>query len=167
MWKQIAVAGAVGAAIVGSAGAALAASSPSTTPSASSSSSSTPKTSTPKTATPKTATGKHHDRDRLARALHAQWVTQDKKTGTDVTHDEIRGDVTAVSATSITVKAADGVSQTYAVTSATKVHAKGDSKTTPGTVSQVKTGDRAIVVGTGTTALTAAHIDDRGVPKTS
>lgn len=105
----------------------------------------------------------------LDRALHAQWVT--RKPGspdTFVTHDAIRGQVTAVSATSITVKALDGVSQTYAVTGSTKVHLRkagtGNGKArggTPGTIGDVHTGDQVAVAGTGTSSLTAEHIVDR------
>ncbi len=161
MWKKVAIASAIGAAIIGSAGAALAATSTSSpsTPAATGSASSTTHPGT-------TKTGKHHHPDPLTRALHAQWVTHDKKTNTDVTHDEIRGTVTSVSATSISIKASDGVSETYAVSSTTQVRAKGDTKTNPGTISQVKVGDQARVVGTGTTAFTATHIDDHGVAKT-
>ena len=155
MWKTIAVAVGIGAAVIGTGGAALAASSTPATPTTSGTSSS-----------PSTGAAKHHHRDPLTRALHAQWVTDDKNANTDVTHDEIRGTVITVSSTSITVKATDGVTQTYAVTSATKVHAKGDTTTTPGTIAQVKTGDTAIIVGTGTGTGTATHIADRGVAKT-
>jgi len=107
----------------------------------------------------------------LERSLHAQWVT--RKPGspnTFVTHDAIRGEVTAVSATSITVKALDGVSQTYAVTGSTKVHLRkatngnGNGRGNggkPGTIGDVHTGDRVAVAGTGTGSLTAEHIVDR------
>ena len=154
MWKKIAVAAVIAAAVIGTGGAALAASSTTATPS-------TP--TTPSTSS--AATSKHHHRDPLTRALHAQWVTHDKKRNTDVTHDEIKGTVTSVSTSSITVKATDGVTQTYAVSSATKAHAKGDTKTSPGTIGQVKAGDTAVVVGTGTTSFTATHITDRGAAK--
>jgi hypothetical protein len=155
MWKKIAIAGGVAAVILGSGGAALAAStSSSPSPSAGSTSGGT-----------STSAGKHHHRDPLLRAEHAQWVTHDKKTNTNVTHDEIRGTVSAVSATSITVKATDGTSETYSVSSATKVHAKGDTTTSPGTISQVKVGDRAIVIGTGTANFAATRVVDHGVPK--
>jgi hypothetical protein len=103
----------------------------------------------------------------LKRALHAQWVTRDRTNATAfVTHDAIRGAVTAVSASSITVKAADGVSQTYAITGTTKVHLRkgqpgnGNRGGAPGTVSDVHTGDKVAVAGTGTTSLTAQHILD-------
>lgn len=162
MWKKVVIASAVGAAIIGSGGAALAASTTST-PTAPSTPAASGSASTTHSGTAKA--GKHH-RDPLTRALHAQWVTHDKKTNTNVTHDEIRGSVTAVSATSISIKASDGVSQTYAASTATKVHAKGDTKAAPGTISQVKVGDQAAVIGTGTSSLTATHIDDHGVAKT-
>jgi uncharacterized NAD(P)/FAD-binding protein YdhS len=90
------------------------------------------------------------------RSLHGTWVTRDGSSGF-VTHDAIRGQVTAVSASSITVKAADNVSQTYAITSDTKVHLRGD-KGKAGTIGEVKTGDRVIVLGTGTTSLTANQV---------
>ena len=64
--------------------------------------------------------------------------------------------------TSISVKAADGTAQTYGITSATKIRAKGDSKTRPGTIGQVKTGDQTIV-GTGTTTVVATQIRDRRI----
>ena len=105
---------------------------------------------------------------RLERVSHAQWVTKDGKTGTFVTHDAARGIVTAVSGGSITIKATDGTSETFAVNSATKVHVKGAAQgaaNAAGTISQVKIGDRAAVLGTGSGAKTATRVMDRGVPK--
>ena len=116
----------------------------------------------------------------LGRALHAQWVTPDRDNGNAfVTHNAIRGEVTAVSATSITVKALDGVTQTYAITGDTKVHLRkglpsmGNGKGNgargnrgglgngpAGTISDVRTGDQVAVTGTGTTSLTAQHVVD-------
>ena len=107
--------------------------------------------------------GKKVDRALWNRVAHAQWTAKDK-TGAFITHDAIRGTVTAVSPTSITVKAADATSQTYAVTATTKVHRKGDAKGKPGTIAEVKVGDEAGVLGTGTSTLTANRILDRGVP---
>lgn len=161
MWKKIAVATVLSTTIIGSGGAALAASSSDSTP-APAPASTTGVLSTPN-ARGTTAKAHRHHHDRLTHSLHAQWVTPGKKTNTDVTHDEIKGTVAAVSATSITVKASDGVTQTYTVASGTKVHAKGDTKANPGTIGQVKTGDQAIVVGTGTSTLTAGHVVDRAV----
>ncbi len=101
-------------------------------------------------------TGKKKDgaRDRLARALHATWVTKNKK-GV-VTHEAIRGAVTALTATSITVKAADGFSQTYAVSAGTKVLVRnlsatdqGGRRATASSMSAVKAGVRVLVIGQG------------------
>jgi hypothetical protein len=97
-------------------------------------------------------------RARLLRALHATWVTEGKQG--PVTHQAIRGDVTAVSATSITVKAKDGVSMTFAVTSDTKVRervagsGKGTRATTS-TIGSVAVGDKALVTGIGSSSPTA------------
>ncbi len=188
MLKKVVVTAALGAAIVGGGTAALASSgshdvaAPSTaaTPTAA-----TPTVSSsghPNAAKNKRA-GKHRQNVRLGRALHGTWVTKDAKTGAVVTHDAIRGVVSSVSPTSITVKAADGVSETYQVTSTTKVRKRAASTTSQPTPSQtpgqktrakqakrakvgvssigaIKVGDQAVVVGTGTTTLTATHIVD-------
>jgi 2-C-methyl-D-erythritol 4-phosphate cytidylyltransferase len=85
-----------------------------------------------------------------------------KKDKTFVTHDAIRGQVTAVSATSISVKAADGVTQTYVVTADTVVRVKGGGKGSTGAIGKVQSGDRAVVLGTGSSTLTATHVLDAG-----
>ena len=86
---------------------------------------------------------------------------------TFVTHDAIRGEVTAVSASSITVKAADGVSARPTrspapprCTCARPRPARGAPER-PATIGDVHTGDKVAVTGTGTTSLTAEHIVDR------
>ena len=148
MWKKILVGGAVGAAVLGAGGTALAASggsSPAPPPTT---------TSSPK------ATGQHPKAHKdvravLRRTVQATWVTRDK--GTFVTHDAIRGVVTAAGP-SITVKAADGTSETYVVNAATKVHHRGDKTST----APVQQGDRVAVLGTGTSTLTATQILDAG-----
>ena len=153
MWKKVLIVGATTAAIVGAGTAALAVtgdSSPSPSPSASSSSSAA-----------------HHPKARAAlrRTLHGTFVTKAGKGATGfVTHDAIRGAVTAVSPTSITVKAADGYTQTYAVTSSTVEHLKSDGKNkgTAGRISQVHVGDKVGVAGTGASTPTATHIIDVG-----
>jgi len=100
-------------------------------------------------------------RAELRRALHASWVTRDAKNSDSfVTHDAIRGQVTAVSASSITIKAADNVSETYAVNSSTKVRSRADGKGKAGTIGEVKSGDQVIVLGTGSGTLTATHVLD-------
>jgi hypothetical protein len=191
MLKKIVFAAAAAAVVLGAGTAALAASggsgSPSPSPSGSASAPAKPGPAAPGPAAPGAAApgaahrGPKADRPALralGRALHAQWVTRERgNAGSFVTHDAIRGEVTAVSATSITVKAADGVSQTYAVTSDTKVHLRknlpgpgkgrahgqgGNGQPTAGapagTISDVHTGDKVAVTGTGTSSLTAQHI---------
>jgi hypothetical protein len=99
-------------------------------------------------------------------------VTQNKKTGMFTTHDAIRGRVTAVSPTSITVRAADSTMETYQVNSSTKVftrvlrtHASKTAGTaqptrTAASLADVKAGDSVLVGGTGTAALTAVRVVD-------
>ena len=165
MVKKIVIAGVAAATVLGAGTAALAASGGSgSSPSPSASSSPAPgsaKAANGKAANGKAANGKALRRPGLAlarRALHGSWVTRNGSSGF-VTHDAIRGQVTAVSAGSITVKAADDVSQTYAVTGDTKVHLRG-AKGKAGTIGEVKTGDRVIVLGTGTSSLTATQVLD-------
>jgi preprotein translocase subunit YajC len=84
----------------------------------------------------------------LLHMVHGQIVTH----GADgyVTHSGIRGTATAVSPTSITVKAADGFTQTFTLTKDTKVRerpASGKGKGTAGTVSDLKSGDQVAVLG--------------------
>ncbi|MFL6161737.1 MAG: hypothetical protein ACJ74U_05860 [Jatrophihabitantaceae bacterium] len=155
MLKKVVLAAAAAAVVLGAGTAALAASGAGSSPSPSASSSSSgPNNSSPDQSRPNRA---QLGRNLARRSLHATWVTRDGKSGF-VTHDAIRGQVTAVSASSITIKAADDVSQTYAVTADTKVHVRADGKGKAGTISEVKTGDRVIVLGTGTTSLTATQV---------
>ncbi len=113
------------------------------------------------TSTTATTSTRHHRRHPLARrALHGEFVVRGKG-GEDVTVDMVRGKVTAVSPTSITVAARDGYSATYAVTSKTRVHVRGQKGKQ--SISVVKTGDRAGVFATKTgTALDARAVVDRG-----
>jgi hypothetical protein len=160
MWKQIAIAGAVGAAILGTGAAALA-----ETGSSSTSGSATPAASTSTAATPATGAGKAAKgalKGKLGLAIknfdHGSWVSQDQ--GNPQTHDAIKGTVSAVSATSITVKSADGVSQTYAVTSDTAVRVKGTGKSA---IASVKVNDTVLVTGTAAgSTMTAKHVLDGG-----
>jgi hypothetical protein len=151
MLKKIVIAGSAAAVVLGAGTAALAVSG-SNSPSA-------PSSSSP--AAGKAKAAGHAKRAELRRALHATWVTRDGKNSTSfVTHDAIRGQVTAVSASSITVKAADNVSETYAVNSSTKVRSRADGKGKAGTIGEVKSGDTVIVLGTGSGTLTATHVLD-------
>jgi len=140
MWKKIAIAGGVCAVIVGVGTAALATAGSS----------------------PSASAGKHHAGKAMRHALHGQWVTQDKDTKSFVTHDAIRGTVTAVSPSSITVRSLDKKSETFAVTKDTKVRIRANGKGAKGTITQVHPGDQAIVLGTGTSTLTAHGILDTG-----
>ena len=88
---------------------------------------------------------------------HAEWVTKGD-TNTYVTHEAILGEVTAVSATSITVKSTDGTSMTFAVTADTKVHQRQKGSTTTPTIADVKTGQTVLVGGEKSPDLTAKNI---------
>ena len=68
--------------------------------------------------------------------------------------------VTAVSPTSITVKAADNTSETFVVNSATKVRMRTSGKGAPSSIGQVKVGDHVFVLGTGTSTFTATGVVD-------
>jgi hypothetical protein len=152
MWKTIAAIGATAAIIGGAGTAAYAASGTATpTPSTQASVSSAPSTST-------ASTGKHPGRNRIRRSVHATWVTQNKKTKTFTTHDAIRGQVTSVSPTSITVRAADNVTETYVVALTTKVHTR--NLKSAASISDVHPGDPVFVGGTGTTTLSAVRVID-------
>lgn len=153
MWKQVAVAGGVGAAVLGIGTAALAATGTTTPPA--------PK---PPAAGKMAHHHPAHHRTVLSGAIHAQWTTHNRKTGANLTHDIIRGKAT-VSGSTITVQAVDGSKQTFSVSSSTKIMVKGQPKGTPGQLSQVKSGDNVVVIGTGTTNLSATQIHDQGVPK--
>lgn len=149
MWKKIAISGAIGAAVLGSGAAALAVSG-------------SPTPGTPASAAASTqAAGGHKARSILKRAVHGQFVTKNNNaSGGFVTHDVIRGTATAVSPTSITVKASDNTTQTYVVNSSTKVRQRSNGKAAASTIGAVHTGDDVAVVGTGTTTMTATGIVD-------
>jgi hypothetical protein len=164
MWKKIAIGGGVVAAIVGIGTASLAVTGDDT---------STPGSGSTSTAAPAHPQHPQHPQHpnghrrgaALARNLtHGQVVTQNPKTKEFVTHDLIHGSVTAVSSTSITVKAADGVSFTYTVNSDTAVRMRTAGKPhsgSKGSISDVKVGDKVVVAGTGTSSpYTAKHIVD-------
>lgn len=155
MYKKILIGGVTAAAIVGAGGTAMALSGSNSTPG-------TPSGSTSNSSSHGSASAKHkgkrdHGVD-LRRIEHGQFVTR-AKDGT-VTHDLIRGTVTAVSPTSITVAAADNTSQTYVVGKDTKVRVRDNRKGTAGSISDVHTKDQVMVLGTGTSTLTAKHVID-------
>ncbi len=87
-------------------------------------------------------------------AVHGQFVVP-KSGGGYQTIDTQRGSVTAVSATSITVKSADGFTMTYQVVSSTNVDAQRDG------IGTVKTGHQVAVAATvsGGTATAVSILD--------
>lgn len=96
-------------------------------------------------------------------ALHGELVVK-AADGTISTVRQIRGTVTAVSASSITVTAEDGYTATFAVTSDTEVHVglpdrSADPATDTDAITDVAVGDVARVHGTVSgSAATAAHV---------
>lgn len=79
----------------------------------------------------------------LGRVLRGD-LTVLRPDGTTMVIHEERGRITAVSASSITVKGADGVSATFAVTADTKVRVRLRAAT----IGDLKVGDRATIFGT-------------------
>ena len=97
-------------------------------------------------------------------ALHSTATIKDS-TGAFVNLASIEGSVTAVSATSITVKAADDFTATYVINANTKVHtdAKKD-----GTIADVAVGQSAEVRGTVSgSVLTADHVHTQSASSAS
>jgi len=105
-----------------------------------------------------TGMGKH--RGGLRRVEHGEFTVH-TKTGDKVV-DVQRGVVTAVNATSVTVKSTDGFSSTYTIDPTTKVR---KDKTTAA-VSQIATNDRVQVMATKTgSTVIAQRIGDIGPAK--
>lgn len=149
MYRKILVGGLTAAAILGAGGTALALTA-SDTPSSGSS-----------TSSPNHRPGEHAGKGRarlLKRLSHAQIVTR-KGTGF-VTHDLIRGTVTEVSSTSITVQAADKTAETFVVNGDTKVRVRANGHGSASSIGKVAKGDQVFVAGTGTSTLTAKHVVD-------
>jgi hypothetical protein len=160
MWKRIAIVGAT-AVIIGGAGTAAVAATgtPTAPPSASSIGSASDILASPSTG----KAVKHPLAHRLRRAVHATWVTENKRTKTFTTHDTIRGQVTAVSPTSITVRAADNVAETFVINARTRAFTrtpKTAAAKAAASISGVKTGDTVFIGGTGTSGMTALRIVD-------
>lgn len=118
----------------------------------------TPTTPPPAQAKQQAHHGKH--RSMLGRIEHGELTVRAGKQ--DKLIDIQRGQVTAVSPTSVTVRSRDGFSGTYTVNAKTKVH-KDKAKSTIGAV---KTGDRVGVRATKSGSTdTATAIHDRGAKK--
>ena len=148
MIRRSLVIGAAALALLGGGAAVAYASGPTSgTPSAPASSVASPDASASTPAHPRAATL----RTALQRAVHATWVSRDAKGGF-ITHDAIRGQVTAVSGSSISVRAGDGLAETFSVTSATKVRliTLSPRSATTGSIGSVAVGDRVLVTGVGT-----------------
>jgi hypothetical protein len=129
------VAGVVAAGVLGTAGVAAATSNDSTpAPSASAA----PSSSAPKADHPK---AKRAKRALIGRGMHGEWVVKGKD-GKPVTLETVRGTVTAVGSSSVTVKAEDGFTATFAANSDTKVRGAGADS-----LGDVKVGTRTAVVG--------------------
>lgn len=154
MWKK-AVIGVATAALIGTAGVAAA------TAEGTPGSQQTPRTTATSTASPTggatSATGHRAGRPfaaRLRNVQHAEWVTRDRSGGF-VTHEAIVGDATAVSATSVTVRAADGKALTYAVGPDTKVRLRSAGTVATAKITDLTIGQQVRVVGTKQPELTA------------
>ncbi|WP_375480495.1 hypothetical protein [uncultured Jatrophihabitans sp.] len=152
MYRKILIGGMTAAAIVGAGGAALAVTGSDATTSGAAA-------TTSAAASQHAAKGKQGKNKLLRRLAHGQFVTKGKG-GVFVTHDLIRGTVTSVSATSITVEAADKKSETFVITKDTKVRMREDGKGSASTISKVATGDKVAVAGTGASTFTAKHVVD-------
>jgi hypothetical protein len=142
------VAGVVAAGVLGTAGVAAATSE---TSSPAPAASSAPSTSAPAPADKgKDKKAKHARRAVIGRGMHGVFVVKGKDG--PVTLVTIRGQVTAVTPTGVTVKAEDGFSQTFAANADTKVRG-ADAKT----LADVKVGAKSAVVGVKSGNTTTAR----------
>jgi hypothetical protein len=152
MYRKILVGGMTAAAILGAGGTALALTGANAATDGTGKAASSTATGSPRA-------GHANGRARLFKHLsHGQIVTQGKNGF--VTHDFIKGTVTAVSATSITVQAADKTSETFVVNKATKVRLRSAGKGTASSIGKVAKGDQVILGGTGSSTRTAKRIVD-------
>jgi hypothetical protein len=154
--RPLLLTGVAAAAPILGAGAVMAATSGPPAPATAASSAGTPSPS------PSAPPGRHHS-GRFGAGLgfgglfgevHGRFVVQ-KPGGGYQTMDVQRGSVTAVSATSITVKSSDGFTKTYQVVSSTNVDARRDG------IGSVKPGHQVTVTATvsGGTATAAGILD--------
>jgi hypothetical protein len=140
----LAVGGTAAAAVVGTAGVAMAsAPSPSGPPGS-------PAPSASATAAPDKpdrwggrdrAGHRHRPLHRLGAAVHGEFVVKDRD-GKFVTMVSVRGEVTAVGATSITIKADDGFTATFVINGDTRVRGREVDR-----IADVKAGDQGGAVG--------------------
>ena len=140
------VAGVVAAGVLGTAGVAAATSSdsaPAPSASATPSSSAAPSSDHPR--------AKRAKRALIGRGMHGEWVVKGKD-GKPVTLETIRGTVSAVSSSSVTVKAEDGFTATFATNADTKVRGGGADS-----LGDVKAGAKAAVIGVKSGTTTTAR----------
>lgn len=151
MYRRILIGGVTAAVIVGAGGAALA-----TTGSQSTNGSPSATGTHAKTHNRKHAKGR-----RLLRRLDHAQVTVHTKKGF-VTRELIRGTVTQVSASSITVTSAGHATDTFSITKDTKVATRSDGKRKTSSIGSVSNGDHVFVGGVGAGTPVARHVFDRG-----
>lgn len=98
--------------------------------------------------------GTRHPRlAKIARGLHGEFVAKGKDGGF-VTFVTVKGQVTAVSPTSVTVKAEDGYTATFAIGGETKVRGKDVDA-----IADVKVGDAGVAIGVkGSSGITARTV---------
>jgi hypothetical protein len=101
--------------------------------------------------------GRERLRERLRAFLHGEITVQGADGPTEVALQ--RGEVTAASATSITVRSSDGFTTTYAVSTSTVV--RRDRVTV--TADQLEPGDTAFVRATGTDATAVRALSPEGL----
>ena len=158
MYRKILLGGVTAAVILGAGGTALA---------LSGSDAPSPSPTSPSTSSAKNKhNGQRGHRNKLLRHLaHGQFVTTGKD-GKTITHDVIHGTVTSVSTSSITVRAADAKSETFAVDKDTKIRERTAARRGSGdkpsrsdaAIGDLAKGDQVIVLGTGATKYVAKHI---------
>ena len=131
------VAGVAAAGVLGTAGVAAATSNDSTPAPSASAAPSSPATPGDKAHHRK---GKRAERALIGRGMHGEWVVKGKD-GKPVTLETIRGTVTAVGSSKLTVKAEDGFTETFVTNSDTKVRGGADS------LGAVKVGAKGAILG--------------------
>jgi ABC-type oligopeptide transport system substrate-binding subunit len=151
MYRRILLGGVTAAVILGAGGTALALTGSNSTDGTASTTSAT------STAATQPGKAKAKGQTKLLRKVaHAQIVRKGKDGF--VTYTLIKGTVTSVSATSITVQAEDKKSETFSVNKDTKVRMRTNGKGAASSIDKVATGDRVLAVGTGTSTITAKRI---------
>lgn len=109
------------------------------------------------TGTAADAAGRERLRERLRAFLHGEITVQGQDGPTEVALQ--RGEVTAASATSVTVRSSDGFTTTYAVGTATQV--RRDRATV--TADELEVGDTAFVRAAGTDATAVRALSPDGL----